>query len=63
VKRLLIVTVVIALTLATAAPSASAAPAYAAATCADFPNQAAAQQAANTIDADHDGVYCVISPR
>jgi hypothetical protein len=37
--------------------------AHAAATCADFPNQAAAQQAANTADADHDGVYCVISPR
>jgi hypothetical protein len=29
-----------------------------AATCADFPNQAAAQQAANTRDADGDGIYC-----
>jgi hypothetical protein len=27
-------------------------------TCADYPNQAAAQKAADTIDADHDGVYC-----
>lgn len=33
-------------------------PAAEAATCADFPNQAAAQQAANTRDADHDGIYC-----
>jgi hypothetical protein len=30
----------------------------AAATCADFPNQAAAQVAANTRDADGDGIYC-----
>lgn len=29
-----------------------------AAVCADFPNQAAAQRAANTRDADGDGVYC-----
>lgn len=36
--------------------------AHAAATCADFPNQAAAQQAANTADADHDGVYCESLP-
>ncbi|MBA2716450.1 MAG: hypothetical protein H0U51_05245 [Propionibacteriales bacterium] len=34
-----------------------------AATCADFPDQAAAQAAANTRDADGDGVFCVISPR
>jgi hypothetical protein len=32
-----------------------------AATCADYPNQAAAQHAADTRDGD--GVYCVISPR
>src|SRR3954447_3037133 len=29
-----------------------------AATCADYPNQAAAQRAADTRDADADGVYC-----
>jgi hypothetical protein len=29
-----------------------------AATCADYPNQAAAQRAANTRDADGDGIYC-----
>ncbi len=34
----------------------------AAATCADFPNQAAAQAAANTRDADGDGVYCESLP-
>jgi hypothetical protein len=27
-------------------------------TCADYSNQAAAQKAADTIDADHDGLYC-----
>src|SRR5881392_559291 len=27
-------------------------------TCADYPNQAAAQKAADTRDADHDGIYC-----
>jgi len=32
--------------------------AHAAATCSDFPNQAAAQRAHNTRDADHDGIYC-----
>jgi hypothetical protein len=32
--------------------------AHAAATCADYSNQAAAQQAADTRDADGDGVYC-----
>jgi hypothetical protein len=25
-------------------------------TCADYPNQAAAQKAADTIDSDHDGI-------
>jgi hypothetical protein len=34
-----------------------------AATGADYPNQASAQRAHDTIDADGDGVYCVISPR
>jgi hypothetical protein len=32
--------------------------AFAAATCADFPNQAAAQRAHNTRDSDGDGIYC-----
>jgi hypothetical protein len=33
-----------------------------AAVCADFPNQAAAQAAANTVDADGDGIYCESLP-
>jgi hypothetical protein len=36
--------------------------AYAAATCTDYPNQAAAQQAADTRDADGDGIYCESLP-
>src|SRR5664279_1545935 len=36
--------------------------AHAAAVCADFPNQAAAQRAHNTRDADHDWVYCESLP-
>jgi hypothetical protein len=39
--------------------NAAAAPrAHAAATCSDYPNQQAAQNAANTRDADGDGIYC-----
>jgi len=37
--------------------------AQAAATCSDYDNQAEAQRAADTLDADGDGIYCVISPR
>jgi hypothetical protein len=36
--------------------------AQAAATCADYPDQAAAQRAADTRDADGDGVYCESLP-
>src|SRR2546421_11665531 len=40
-------------------PGASgAAIAHASATCSDYPNQAAAQRAADTRDADGDGIYC-----
>src|SRR4051794_23603788 len=35
---------------------------HAAAVCADYPNQAAAQHAADTRDADGDGVYCESLP-
>jgi hypothetical protein len=47
---------------ATAAPAQahSAPAARAAATCADHPNQASAQRAKDTRDADGDGIYCVI---
>jgi hypothetical protein len=36
--------------------------AHAAAVCADYPNQAAAQRAADTRDADGDGIYCESLP-
>lgn len=44
------------LLLAVGAPSAEAK------TCADYPNQAAAQRAADTRDADGDGIYCESLP-
>jgi len=37
---------------------AAGSPASQAASCSDFPNQQAAQQAADTVDPDHDGIYC-----
>jgi len=45
-----------------AAPGARPAAANVRAVCADFPNQAAAQRAANTRDPDHDGVFCESLP-
>ena len=36
--------------------------AHASAVCADYPNQAAAQRAADTVDADGDGIYCESLP-
>lgn len=52
--------------IALAVPAADAANsrpvAHAAATCSDYPNQAAAQQAADTRDADGDGIYCESLP-
>lgn len=45
--------------LGAAAPTASVAEA---ASCAEFPNQAAAQEAANTRDGDGDGIYCESLP-
>ncbi|MCU1676823.1 MAG: hypothetical protein JWM93_1581 [Frankiales bacterium] len=40
-------------------PSSAQSPvAHATATCSDYPNQAAAQQAADTRDANHDGIFC-----
>src|SRR5438874_11162411 len=40
------------------AQASASTPAHAAAVCADYPNQAAAQHAADTRDADGDGIYC-----
>src|SRR6185436_18192497 len=46
-----------------AARSLDAAPiAQASAVCANHPNQAAAQRAADTVDADGDGIYCESLP-
>ena len=56
---LLLAAVVIAVA---AAAAGGAGPPAAAATCADYPNQAAAQRAADTRDADHDGIYCESLP-
>ena len=47
---------------ASSSPAAAPPRAHAAATCADYPNQAAAQRAADTRDADGDGVYCESLP-
>ena len=63
--RVLIVTL---LALAVVAPAAGARAldagpvAHASAVCADHPNQAAAQRAADTVDADGDGIYCESLP-
>src|SRR3954463_7162457 len=46
---------------ATARPSGAPSP-HASATCADYPNQAAAQRAADTRDGDGDGIYCESLP-
>jgi hypothetical protein len=56
-KHTLAAVVVAVMLLAGVSSTASAA------TCSDFSNQADAQRAKNTRDADHDGIYCVISPR
>jgi hypothetical protein len=50
---------VIAVVVAGFAPALAERPdVRAAAVCADYPNQKAAQEAHDTIDADHDGIYC-----
>lgn len=55
--------VALAAALLVSPSSAVAAPVgWAAATCSDFPNQAAAQRAHNTRDADGDGIYCESLP-
>ena len=61
------IAVALLVALAWLAPAASARPldapvAHASATCADYPNQAAAQRAADTRDGDGDGIYCESLP-
>ena len=52
-RRLALPLLLVVAALALVAPQAARA-----ATCADYPNQAAAQRAADTRDADGDGIYC-----
>lgn len=62
-NRTLIALVATIATLVAMPTTASADPiARASAVCADFPNQAAAQAAANTRDSDGDGIYCESLP-
>jgi hypothetical protein len=58
-----LVVALMAMALWPAASTADGPVAHAAATCSDYANQKAAQEAADTRDADGDGIYCVISPR
>jgi hypothetical protein len=60
--RLGLVVGVLALALWPVAAPAHAPVARAASNCADYPNQAAAQRAADTRDADGDGIYCESLP-
>ena len=55
-RQLLLLPLLVVAALALAPSSALAV------TCADFPNQAAAQAAHNTLDGDHDGRYCEALP-
>jgi hypothetical protein len=59
--RLIGCVALLALLLAAVAQGSSP-PAQAASTCSDYPNQAAAQRAADTLDPDHDGIYCESLP-
>ena len=60
--RLIVVAAAAAALLGLSVRDASADPVHAAATCADYSNQADAQRAADTRDADGDGVYCESLP-
>jgi hypothetical protein len=53
-----VVSLVLLLVVALALLGAAGGEPAQAATCADYPNQAAAQQARDTRDADGDGIYC-----
>src|SRR4051812_47096417 len=54
--------VLVALAVWPAASAAGGPVAHAAATCSDYANQKAAQDAADTVDADGDGIYCESLP-
>lgn len=64
-SRWLFLGLLMAAVLLGALPAAGAAPApiaHSSASCADHPNQAAAQRAADTRDGDGDGIYCESLP-
>ncbi len=48
--------------VALAVPGSGSPAARTAAVCAQYPNQAAAQKAHDTLDADHDGIFCEALP-
>jgi hypothetical protein len=61
--RLLVAAMLVSAALLAAAPAPADSPvARAAATCSDYSNQADAQRAADTRDADGDGIYCESLP-
>src|SRR4051794_14068112 len=60
--RAAFVLLLVGLLCAVAVSGAAPPRAHAANTCADFPNQAAAQRAHDTRDPDHDGIYCESLP-
>jgi endonuclease YncB( thermonuclease family) len=62
IARALLAAVVIALGVTASAQAAQKPVAGASATCSDYSNQAQAQRAADTVDADGDGVYCETLP-
>ena len=60
--RTILAAMIAGLLLAAAAAASSAPVAHAAAICADHPDQASAQRAADTLDGDGDGIYCETLP-
>jgi hypothetical protein len=62
IKHGLLVVMLVTLAVWPAASTADGPVAHAAAVCSDYPNQKAAQEAADTVDADGDGLYCESLP-
>src|SRR3954469_16898888 len=61
-RRCLALAAILAFVFASGGSAAPSPTVHMAVTCADFPNQAAAQRAHNTRDADGDGIYCESLP-
>src|SRR4051794_5029498 len=62
IKHGLLVVVLVTPAVGPAASTADGPVAHAAAVCSDYPSQKAAQEAADTVDADGDGIYCESLP-